>query len=112
MGSFYNRGTRMVERKKGFNKDGTPDKRYGKNKSKPVSHIQDIIDSQQAPGVIIPAQHRADFKGRKVDMEKYKRDTNGKDPHVAVDHSTRTQRGANWGESRPENQPGYRCPDL
>jgi hypothetical protein len=78
----------MAERKKGFNKDGSVDKRYGKKK--PVSHIQDIIDSQQAPGVVIAAHHKAGYKGPKVDMEKYKRDTKGKDPKVAMDHSQRT----------------------
>jgi hypothetical protein len=87
----------MAERKKGFNKDGSVDKRYGK---KPVSHIQDIIDSQQAPGVHIAAEHRADFKGKKIDWEAYKRNTNGKDPNVGMDNSKRTCLGADMDIDR------------
>jgi hypothetical protein len=98
MGSFYNRGTRMAERKKGFNKDGSVDKRYRK-KVKTKSHIKDIIDSRQAPGVHIAAHHQATWKHGMPD------------PKEPLDWSTRTQRGADWGKDRPENQRGYN-PEL
>jgi hypothetical protein len=99
MGSFYNRGTGMAKKQR-FNKDGTPDKRYGKKKAKPVSHIQDIIDSQKAPGVHIAAHHQATWKPGMPD------------PHEPLDWSERTERGADWGKDRPENQRGYRNPEL
>jgi hypothetical protein len=94
-----------------LNKDGTPDKRFKKKGGK----IQEIIDSQQAPGVVIAAHHKAGYTGPKVDMEKYKRDTKGKDPHMAMDHSVRTQCGRDMDIDRTRcNSPAnrYRNPEL
>lgn len=65
-----------------LNKDGTPDKRYKAPETptpdaiEPIfrnqgGKIQEIIDSRQAPGVVIPAQHQSAPKpGAGVDPNK------------------------------------------
>ena len=98
----------MVKKKVRLKKDGTPWGRTGRKaqkklvivEAKPVSRIQEIIDSGQAPGVHIAEHHKATWKHGMPD------------PDTPLDWSTRTQRGADWGKDRPENQRGYRNPEL
>jgi hypothetical protein len=86
----------MAGRKKGFNKDGSVDKRYGKKQG---GKIQEIIDSGQAPGVHISAEHQSAPSSAIAEerrMAIYKENTGGKDPNEPMCHDKRTQTGGDW----------------
>ena len=78
-------------------KDGTPDKRFKKNKGK----IQEIIDSKQAPGVHIATEHQSAPKDDAEETRRlaiYKERTGGKDPNEPLDWSDNGSCGGQGGQ--------------